>query len=386
MRVGLFNDSFPPAIDGVGKVIISYAENFKQYGCDAAVVIPRYPQADYDKYPFKIIPYKSVGFLSNIAGYRCGIPFDKAAIEEIIDFKPDILHVHFPFVSAFIALRVKKRLNVPVVYTHHTKIDIDAKRVFKLTVFAKIATRVMVHNIKKCDELWCVNEGTAEHLRSLGIDRDIKIMRNGTAFPKGKALPQQVSEEKKRYNIPDGVPVFLFVGRMVICKGIPMILDAAAMLKKQGADFRIVFVGSGPDEGKIKKQAKKLGLTDNECIFTGTVDDIEKLRALYTAADLLVLPSIYDNDPLVVKEAAACATASVLIKGSCAACGKTDGHNAILIDPDADALCKALKEASGDLECVRKMGEYALDEVYLSEKSAAEAAYREYEQLRPVSR
>ena len=385
MRVCLLNDSFPPAVDGVGKVVISYAENLKRHNCDAAVVIPKYPDADYSKYPFKIIPYGSTGLFSNIAGYRCGNPYDKAALREIIDFKPDILHAHFPYVSVLTAVRARKRLHIPVVYTHHTKIDIDAKRVFKLTLFSKIATAVMVHNIRYCDELWCVNEGTAAHLKSLGIDKEIKIMKNGVAFPKGKALPQKVSEETAKYNIPERAPVFLFVGRMVKCKGIPMILEAADMLQKQGTDFRLVFVGSGPDEGKIKHLAKRLGLADDKgaakCIFTGAIYDSERLRAWYTAADLLLLPSVYDNDPLVVKEAAACATASILIKGSCAAGDKSGGHNAILIDNTPKALCSALAEAAADPEGVKKMGEHAMNEVYFSQEDAVAAAYSEYERI-----
>ena len=384
MRVCLLNDSFPPAVDGVGRVIISYAENFKRFGCETVVAIPKYPDVDYGRYPFEIIPYRSTRFLSNVTGYRCGKPYDKEAVRKIIEFKPDILHAHFPFVSTLLALRVKKRLHIPVVYTYHTKIDIDAKRVLKLNGVAKAATRIMVHNIKCCDEIWCVNEGTAAHLKELGVNKKVKIMRNGVAFPRGPVSGQKVREETDRFNIPENVPVFLFVGRMVRCKGIPMMLEAAEMLKRRGIDFRLVFVGSGPDDRRIRRQAERLGLTDKadgKCIFVGPVYDCERLRAWYTRADLLILPSIYDNDPLVVKEAAACATASVLIKGSCAAEGKTDGHNAILTENSARSLGKSLAHAASSPERVRTMGENALNEVYYSQEAAAEAAYREYEEI-----
>ncbi len=56
-----------------------------------------------------------------------------------------------------------------------------------------------------------------------------------------------------------------------------------------------------------------LGLNDM-VIYTGHVTDTNLLDGLYTRADLLVFPSLYDNAPMVVREAAALGTPSLLAR------------------------------------------------------------------------
>jgi len=72
-------------------------------------------------------------------------------------------------------------------------------------------------------------------------------------------------------------------------------------------------------------------------IFTGAIYDREELRVYYTAGDLFIFPSLYDTNGIVVREAAACGVASVLIKGSCAAEGITHMRTGILTEDDPQA-------------------------------------------------
>lgn len=87
----------------------------------------------------------------------------------------------------------------------------------------------------------------------------------------------------------------------------------------------MVFIGSGADAAEVQEYAKPLG---SKCIFTGAISQRETLRAWYCRADLFLFPSSYDTNGLVVREAAACDLAAVLIDGSCAAEGVTDGVTA----------------------------------------------------------
>ena len=70
--------------------------------------------------------------------------------------------------------------------------------------------------------------------------------------------------------------------------------------------------------------------------------DREIVRAWYTRADLLLFPSTFDTNGLVVREAAACGLGSLLVRGSCAAEGITDGRNGILIEENAASLAAVL--------------------------------------------
>ena len=140
----------------------------------------------------------------------------------------------------------------------------------------------------------------------------------------------------------------------------------------------MVFIGKGPDQELLEKQALQLGISDR-CIFTGPIYDRDKLRAWNTRADLFLFPSTFDTNGLVVREAAACGLASVLIRDSCAAEGITDGHNGFLIDETPEALAALLGKVCGDLSRLYEVGQNAMDEIYLSWEDCVSAAFERYE-------
>ena len=242
----------------------------------------------------------------------------------------------------------------------------------------------MVGNIEACDEVWTVSLGAGESLRALGFQGDYRIMNNGVDFPRGRVDSAAVEAATAGFDLPADVPVYLFVGRMMTYKGLPMILDALKLLRERGADFRMVFIGKGPDQALLETRARSLGLMDpgpGRCVFLGPVYDRDVLRAWNTRADLFLFPSTFDTNGLVVREAAACGLASVLIEGSCAAEGITHGRNGFTIQETPEALAALLAEVSGDLSHLRQVGERAMDELYLSWRDCVASAYERYQVL-----
>ena len=70
LKVGLFNDSFPPTIDGVANTVKNYAEVLSDMGCGVTVVTPKYPHVT-DNYNFNVYRYFSINLNKSI-GYRAG--------------------------------------------------------------------------------------------------------------------------------------------------------------------------------------------------------------------------------------------------------------------------------------------------------------------------
>ena len=144
----------------------------------------------------------------------------------------------------------------------------------------------------------------------------------------------------------------------------------------------MVFIGKGPDKELLEDRARELGLmggsTADKCIFTGPVYDRDVLRAWNTRADLFLFPSTFDTNGLVVREAAACGLASVLIRDSCAAEGITDGQNGFLIDENAESMAALLMQAGKDLDHLHEVGQHAMDEIYLSWQECVAEAYERY--------
>lgn len=85
-----------------------------------------------------------------------------------------------------------------------------------------------------------------------------------------------------------------------------------------------------------------------------------------------------DTNGLVVREAAASGCPSVLIAGSCAAEGVTDGRNGFLIEENAVSLCAKLTALCADREAMCRVGENAMRELYLSWEDAVARANERY--------
>ena len=378
MKVCLLNDSFPPAIDGVVNVVLNYAEHLgKDHGVEVAVGTPEYPNAHYEQYPYPVIAYPSLDTTALMSGYRAGYPFSGKALEALAGFGPDIIHTHCPVASTILGRLLREQTQAPLVFTYHTKFDIDIHRAVKLPHAAEETIRAMVSNIEACDEVWVVSRGAGENLKSLGYAGDYRVMNNGVDFARGRVDDETVAKVTAGYDLPAGVPMLLFVGRMMTYKGLPLILDALKLLRDAGQDFRMVFIGKGPDKEKMEEKARGLGL-EQKCIFVGPIYDRDQLRAWNTRADLFLFPSTFDTNGLVVREAAACGLACVLIQGSCAAEGIIDGRNGFLIDESAEAMAALLKEVCPDLSRLRQAGQHAMDEIYLSWQSAVDEAYDRY--------
>ena len=399
MNVCLLNDSFPPVIDGVANTVMNYASVLEGMdGVSAAVGTPEYPGADYSSYPYTVIPYSSYDTTAIISGYRAGNPLAMKAINALKNFSPDIIHSHCPVSSTIMARILRKETGAPVIFTYHTKFDVDIAAATSSKLLQKETIRALASNISACDEVWTVSRGAGENLRSLGYEGDYVVMNNGVDFAKGRADEKAVADAAEGYDLPAGVPVFLFVGRIMKYKGLPLILDAVRMLSDNDIDFRMVFVGSGRDADELKATVRNYGITLYEkngdgiiktggsrqhgaVIFTGPIYDRGALRAWNTRADLFLFPSTYDTNGIVVREAAACGLASVLIKGSCAAEGITDGRNGYIIDETPDAMFGLLKELSAHLSDTAQVGQNAMDEIYLSWEDSVKTAYKRYEEV-----
>lgn len=375
LSVCLLNDSFPPVIDGVANAVLNYASMIQDQLGSAVVGVPDYPGTT-DNYPFPVVRYPSFD-TTKIVGYRAGYPFSARAMDALADFSPQIIHTHCPVMSTVMARALRERLDVPVVFTYHTKFDIDIRRALSGQLLQQAAIRLLVDNISACDEVWVVSRGAGENLRSLGYAGDYIVMENGVDFPRGPVSRDRCSALRKELGLPEQVPVYLFVGRMMWYKGVHIILDALAALRQSGHDFRMLMVGDGMERQEMEQKAAQLRL-DDICIFTGAVHDREKLRTLFSLSDLFLFPSTFDTNGIVVREAAACGTASVLVRDSCAAEGVADGVNALLIEENAASLKALLEKKGADRAALSRLGQQALEQLYLSWEDSVKRAFSRY--------
>ena len=377
MKIGLFNDSFPPKIDGVANAVYNYAKYINQNHGEAIVVTPWYPKVE-DHYAFKVYRYSSFSSFDYLP-YRVGNPISPITLAELANEKMDLMHIHSPFASSLLVQQQKRfqRNKKPVVLTYHTKFDIDIDKYIKEESLNRFAKKFVLRNIHLADEVWCVTDGAGKWLRETGYRGDYIVMPNGTDFPKGRASADAVSALKKRYAIPAGVPVFLFCARMMWYKNIRILLDALKIVQQDGMDFRCFMVGDGVDRAEIEAYTAQIGLGDR-VTFTGAVTDREEVRKFFSTADLFLFPSTFDTSGLVVKEAAACACPSLLIRGSCAAEGIRDGENGFLAEENAADFAGHILTLVRSAGLLQRVGAEAQQTVYCAWEDAVAAAYRRY--------
>jgi len=375
-KVAVLNDSFPPLIDGVANTVMNYARVLNKESESGVVITPDNPDNEDEKYPYPILRYPAIDSRKMI-GYLTGVPISATLVQRLKDEKVKVLHTHCPAVSMILARSLRTVINAPVVFTYHTKFDVDIQKNVPGKLMQEEVIKGMVELISGADEVWCVSDGAGKNLQSLGYKGKYIVMHNGVDIPLGR-LPEEIIEKHTAsYNLLKDVPVFLFVGRMEWYKGQRLILDALEGLKSHGIAFKMVFIGSGMDYKDIVNYADRLGLED-DVLFLGAVHDREAIRAWYNRANLLLFPSTYDTNGLVVREAAAGSVATVMIQGSCAAEGVTNDENGFLITETAASLAIKLAELCKNPALMKEVGENAARDLYISWDDAVKAAEERY--------
>lgn len=359
LRIGEFSDTFLPIVDGVGRVVHSYAEGLCQLGHQVTVVAPMGDTGYRGGYPYELVDFIGMR-VPLVRQYQTGEAVADAHYRHRIrKVELDICHSHSPFLAGSEALRLAAQRNIPLVGTFHSKYYDDFLKTLKSETLAKLGVKLVVDYYSRCDEVWAVSDSTADTLRSYGYTGEIQVMQNGTNLR--NVDPDALAEAERRWDFGD-LPLLLFVGQMDWKKNIGCILEACAALRRSGFAFRLALAGQGPDRDAIDRRVDELGLRENARLV-GHITDTKLLDALFARASLFVFPSLYDNAPMVVREAAAMGTPSVLARGSTAAEIIRDGENGLLCENDGEDLARVIRGALADSEHLARMGAAARESI-----------------------
>lgn len=377
MRIGLFSDTFLPVVDGVGRVVLAYAETMAAMGHQVTVSAPLYDSGYRGGLPYDLIDYTAIKVPTQ-PQYKAGSPLlDTHYRKRIQAAALDIVHAHSPFGAGSEALRIAREKHLPLVASFHSKYYDDFYKVTKNDTLSRLLVSSVVSFYNRCDEVWAVSETTAEVLRSYGFKKQVVVMPNGVTQRSAKS--EVIDEIERRFGIGNE-PLLLFVGQINWKKNILRVLEAAAKLKMENARFALLLAGQGPDENAVKEKIAELGL--NDCAqLIGHISNAELLDALYARAYVFTFPSLYDNAPMVVREAAVMGTPAVLVKGSSAAEIIHDGVNGFLCRDDSDDLYSVLKEALEDPARTRQIGQKARETIPVPWESIMQTVLNRYQAL-----
>ncbi len=377
LRIGQFTDTFLPIVDGVGRVAMAYAETLSKLGHEVTVGCPMYDTGHRGGLPFEIVDYNAAP-LPGMKQYKQGeAPMDPHYRKRMRMVNLDIVHAHSPFTAGSEALRLAVQRKIPLVGTFHSKYYDDFLKATKSETLAKWGTKFVVDFFERCDEVWAVGDSTAGVLESYGYKGDIQVMPNGVML---RSVNQDaIDEVNRRWQLKND-PMFLFVGQMNWKKNIATVLEACALLRREGRHFHLMMAGQGPDMKEIEEKIYQLGM--QPCThLAGHITDMKLLDGLYARADVFTFPSLYDSAPMVIREAAVMGTPSVLVRGSSAADVVTEGENGYLCDNTPDSLKNVLVNVLEDREKLRRIGQNARETIPVPWEKLMENAVQRYERL-----
>ncbi|MDF1544729.1 MAG: glycosyltransferase family 4 protein [bacterium] len=275
--------------------------------------------------------------------------------------------------------RLMKSEQIDILVSHDYKANFFGRHAAKKCSVKQIAhfrgrttedNKVRLYNkldnylLRKILHILVVSEKSREVVIAMGVDPGkIIVVPNGFDLAKASATSDRNRSKEEPVRM-------VAAGRFSSEKGYDILIDALALVKKKGPDFRVELYGEGPEESNLKNLVHRHGL-DDHVSFCGFVPD---LLPIFRQADLMLLPSRSEGMPNVVLEAW-----SQQLGVVAAAVGGLpemiqSGHNGLLVTPEdssdlADKIIEAITDRSRMYEFGR-LGYETLVERYSFERQA----------------
>lgn len=354
LKIGIFMDNFYPTIDGVVLVIDNLAKMLAKFN-DVTVVVPYTTSVDEDfTRPYDVIRIGSiqVPFME----YRVGKPCTKLSkdYKTLLEKNFDIIHIHSPFTIGSLGLKIANELNIPCIATMHTRFDFEIKKIINNKLVVKQVIKKLIKVYNKSDRCIAINHAMVKVFKDFGYKYEPIVIYNGTDLLPLKEKEKNIERVNKLYDINKNELVFLFVGRLTDIKNIFFILDSLKLLKDDGIKFKMLYVGTGPDENKLKVQIKKYHMEDS-VILTGRLTDRILLSSIYARANLFLFPSLFDASSLVQIEAAVNDTPGLFIEGSVTSDTVVNNVSGFTSKLDVVEYKNKIKEIINDKKLLKKV-------------------------------
>ena len=234
------------------------------------------------------------GFLSTlpVTGEIALMRQVEARIEQIArEIRPDIIHAHSPVLNALPAIRVARRLNIPVVYEIRAFWEdaaVDHGTTTENSLRYRLTRALETHAIRSADHVFTICEGLRNDIIGRGISPNkVTVIPNAVDISSFQLASPADPALQAKHGLA-GETVLGFIGSFYAYEGLDLLLDALPAILDRHPDSRLLLVGGGPQEQNLKQQATRLGIAD-KVIFTGRVPH-QDIRKYYDLINILAYP------------------------------------------------------------------------------------------------
>jgi len=373
LRIAFFTEAWSPLVSGVTIATEALAAGLRARGHTVDVFAPRHPHQPDDEPGVRRLPSLRLP----VPGWiPLGLPLAPRALKRLAAQNPpyDIVHTHHPFTLGRAARALAKRQNAPLVATIHTQYE---HYIHYWSPLWPAGGRALIRTLVRrfcnaCDAVTTLAEGMSAILRGYGVTRPIVFIPNelGDADAFFDADPAGVRDE---LGIGENEMLLLSVSRLAPEKNLRFLLDALAPLLRGDArnpPLWLVLVGDGPRRGALEKRAARLGI-GSRVRFTGAVSHARGVPRLLAAADLFLLPSVSEVNPLTLREALAVGAPVVAVDSFSARAVLEDGRTGrIVASADPAVFCAAVADLLARPDARRRMAAAARKAARLRESDA----------------
>jgi glycosyltransferase involved in cell wall biosynthesis len=297
MKILVVTQRFHPAIGGAEVMLRRLAATWVRLGCQVVVLtqrqIPNLPATE-DLDGFKIIrlptlKWRFLGTVHYIASLRRQLAASEGAFNVV--FVSMFKH------AAYAALTTKWRKPPPIVLRAE---GAGPTGDMEWQDTARFGKRIRLA-CQRADAFIAPSPQIADELRARGYRPGaIHEILNGVPIPEKPWRSERTSRFRQELGLPDR-PMIVYTGRLHLEKGLNDLIDAAAVLHREGRPLSLCVVGEGPERDSLQLRASDAGIADS-LILPGVVLTVEPwLRA----ADLFVLPSYQEGLSVSLLEALA---------------------------------------------------------------------------------
>lgn len=362
MKIAFFTNCYKPLINGVVSSIVSLKESFEKKGHETFIFAPRVES--YQDEEANIFRYHSIN-LTHRVKYPVAIPLSLRAGQAITAFKPDIIHLHHPFVLSLPAIMYAAKLKIPKVLTIHTQYERYAYYVSPIPhVITNEAIRRIIFNLSdKVDIITTPSQSMKDLIGNYKIKKEVAVIPNAIDIDLFREKDEQeIALLRKELQIsPDDI-VILYLGRVSLEKNIDKIIKALAIIRDKKIDnFKFIVVGDGTAVKQLNSLADSLGLTE-KVKFVGAIER-EKVRHYYQIGDIFSFSSTSETFGMVIIEALASGLPVLAVKAPGAVDIITDGLDGILVEDDVYQFAEQLENLIKNRELRQELSSNALQTV-----------------------
>jgi len=348
MRIGMMADAYKPHISGITNYIDLNKRYLERAGHD--VFVFTFGDLDYQDGEARVI--RSPGLPLQDTGYYLSFRYNRAAKRLLQSM--DIIHVHHPFLSGRLALRYSRPLQIPILFTNHTRYDLYAQAYLPMMpeeISDGLLKAYMPSFCEAVDLVVSPSAGMEKILRGLDVKSPIEVVPNGVELERYRKI-----EPLPRADFGFGADdiLFIYVGRLGPEKNLNFLLRAFNGVAQAFDHVRLLILGDGPARADIEALASDFGLA-GRVRFEGMIP-YERLPAYLSMCDAFVTASVTEVHPLSVIEGMASGLPVLGIRSPGVGDTVEDGVTGFLTDEDTAAFAVKMTRLVTEPGLRKKMG------------------------------